>query len=91
MTNGEEGGESSSPSTEKPGEEQQPLGLTTEEGEVIPAAEPAKAKGKVAMINGRKVGCVFPRLDMRVEPGETYHVPEKLAKEMEKIKGQRRV
>ena len=46
--------------------------------------------GKVTMINGRKVGCVFPSKDERIQPGETYRVSEATAKQMEQIPGQRR-
>ncbi len=46
--------------------------------------------GQVTLINGKKVGCVFPEKDQRVKPGETYRVSQEQAKIMEQIPGQRR-
>ena len=62
------------------------LQSTAPEGQRDPQGK--KPAGKVAMLNNRKMGCVFPRPDMRVNPGETYHVSEKIAKVMELIPGQ---
>ena len=67
------------------------LGLTTEGGEVIPGAAPKPRAKKVAMVNGRKFGRVFPNKDVGYGPGETYHCSETIAKKMEQIPGQYRV
>jgi len=71
------------------------LSETEAAGESSPAsadnqAEETRKPPKVTMINGKKVGCVFPSKDKRVQPGETYQVSESKALQMEQIPGQRR-